>query len=43
MARLYVLGEPFLELVEGIEQLGHDEVQQGPQLSHGILNRSTCE
>ena len=27
-----ILGEPFIELVMRIEQAGHDEVQQGPQL-----------
>ena len=29
---LDVLGEPLVKLVVGIEQRGHDEVQQGPQL-----------
>ena len=27
-----ILGEPLIELVMRIEQAGHDEVQQGPQL-----------
>ena len=29
---LDVLGEPLVELVVGVEQCGHDEVEQGPQL-----------
>lgn len=29
---LDVFGEPLVELFVGIEQRGHDEVQQGPQL-----------
>lgn len=32
---LDVLGEPFVKLFVGIEQCGHDEVQQGPQLRNG--------
>lgn len=40
---LDVLGKPFLELFVIIEQLWHDEVEQGPELCHGILDRSPCE
>lgn len=32
---LDVFGEPLVELFVGIEQRGHDEVQQGPQLRDG--------
>lgn len=32
---LDVFGEPLIELFVGIEQRGHDEVQQGPQLRDG--------
>ena len=29
-----------LELVVGVEESGHHEVQQGPQLSHRVLNKN---
>lgn len=38
---LDVLGEPLVELFVGIEQRGHDEVQQGPQLRDGNNTRSS--
>lgn len=37
--RLDVFGEPFVELLVRIEQRWHDEMQQGPQLGHAVLNR----
>ena len=33
-----VLGEPLVELIVRIKQGRHDEVQEGPQLSHAILD-----
>jgi hypothetical protein len=39
--RLNVLGEPFLELLMAVEELRHDEVQESPELSHGVLNWSS--
>lgn len=38
---LDVLGEPLVKLFVGIEQCGHDEVQQGPQLRDGNNTRSS--
>lgn len=38
---LDVLGEPLVELFVGIEQRGHDEVQQGPQLRESHNTRSS--
>ena len=32
---LDVLGEPFIELVVGVEQTRHDEMKQCPQLCEG--------
>ncbi|TFA99797.1 hypothetical protein CCMA1212_008205 [Trichoderma ghanense] len=39
--RLDVLGEPFTELVVGVKERRHDEVQQGPQLLHVVLDGGT--
>ena len=36
--RLDILGEPILELLKRIKKLRHDEMQQRPQFSHGVLN-----
>ena len=41
--RLDVLGEPLLELLVRVEQLGHDEVQQRPQLGHRVLDGRSRE
>ena len=35
---LDVPAEPLLELVVAVKQCGHDEVQQTPELGHGVLN-----
>lgn len=41
--RLDVLGEPFLELVVGVEEFGHDEVEEGPEFGHGVLDGGSGE
>lgn len=38
---LDVLGEPLVKLFVRIEQCGHDEVQQGPELRDGNNTRSS--
>lgn len=38
-----ILGEPFVEQLVRIEQIGHDEVKQSPQLCHVVLDGSTCQ
>ena len=38
-----VFGEPLLELLVVVKQLWHDEMEKGPQLSHWILNRCSCQ
>lgn len=35
----YVFAEPFLELLVVVEKLRHDEVKQGPQFCHRVLDR----
>ncbi|KAH6603254.1 hypothetical protein Trco_008029 [Trichoderma cornu-damae] len=40
---LDVLGKPFAELVVRIEERRHDEVQQGPQLLHVVLDGGAGE
>lgn len=35
---LDVFGEPLLELLVGVEELGHYEVEQGPELGHCVLD-----
>ena len=40
--RLNVFAESFLELLMGVEQLGHDEVEQSSQLGHAVLDGSAC-
>lgn len=42
-ASLNVFREPFLELLMVIEELRHDEMEEGPQLSHGVLDGRSCE
>ena len=37
---LNVLAEPLIEPLMRVEEGGHDEVQQSPQLRHGVLYRS---
>ena len=34
-----VLGKPFGEFVVAVEERGHDEVQERPQLLHVVLDR----
>ena len=38
-----ILGEPVAELVVGVEQGGHDEMKQSPQLLHVVLYGSSRE
>lgn len=40
---LYIPGKPLLELVVGVEELRHDEVEQGPEFRHCVLNRGSCQ
>lgn len=37
------VGEPFLELAVGLEDMGHEEVHQRPQLHQAVLERSSCQ
>ena len=38
-----VFAEPLLELVVGVKEGGHDEMEQGPELGHGVLYGGTGE
>lgn len=38
-----IFGEPFVEFVVRIEHRRHDEMQEGPQFSHAVLNWSSAE
>ncbi len=40
---LDIFGEPFVEQLMGVEEVRHHEVEQSPQLSHVILDRSTSQ
>lgn len=37
------VGEPFFELAVGLEDVGHEEVHQGPQLHQAVLEGSSCQ
>ena len=40
---LDITREPLVEFLVGIEHGGHDEVEQGPQLLHGVLDGGTSQ
>jgi len=40
---LDVPGEPLVELIVRVEQRGHDEVEQGPQLRNNNNNNTGCQ
>lgn len=40
---LDVLGKPFVEEFVRIEEIGHNEVEESPQLSHIILDGGACQ
>ena len=37
------VGEPLFELAVGLEDVGHEEVHEGPQLHQAVLQRSPCQ
>lgn len=37
------VGEPLLELAVGLEDVGHEEMHQRPQLHQAVLERSSCQ
>ena len=40
---LDVFGEPLLELLMIVEQLWHNKMEQGPELSHRVLDRCASQ
>ena len=38
-----IFGEPLLELLVTVEKPWHNKMQEGPELSHRILNRRSSE
>ena len=40
---LNIAREPLVEFLVGVEHGGHDEVEQGPQLLHGVLDWSASQ
>ena len=39
---LNIFTEPLLELLMRVKKFRHDEVQERPELCHGVLNRRAC-
>lgn len=37
------VGEPFFKLSMGLEDVGHEEVHQRPQLHQAVLQRGSCQ
>lgn len=37
------VGEPLFELAVGLEDVGHEEVHQRPQLHQAVLQRGSCQ
>lgn len=37
------IGKPFFEFSVGLEDVGHEEVHQGPQLHQAVLERGSCQ
>lgn len=37
------VGKPFFEFSVGLEDVGHEEVHQGPQLHQAVLERGSCQ
>lgn len=39
---LDALAEPLVELLVAVKKSGHDEMEEGPQLCHVVLDGSAC-